>query len=185
MGEPHQEAYERLLVEIRAEFPRFRIIRKSQSSFQRWIHSALRCVTLGRMHSYLEGCQTTLGQRIYVTESWFERSYAERLVVLCHERIHMRQFRRYTFPGMSLLYLLVPLPFGFAYFRAHFEMQAYAESIRVSAQIHGKTFVHDDKYREHILQQFSSASYGWMWPFPGYMARWYQRQLDILDNSPG
>ncbi len=181
MTEPASEAYDRLLVEIVAEFPGFRLIPKAESPFQKLIHKALVVLTLGQMRGYLDSYQTTLGQRIYVTPSWEARSKADRYMVLCHERIHMRQFRRFTWPGMTLLYLLIPLPMGLAYFRARFEMEAYAESIRAAAEIYGKAHVEESSFREHILKQFSGASYGWMWPFPEFMARWYQRQLDTLE----
>jgi hypothetical protein len=174
-------AYDRLLVDILEEFPRFRLIPKSESAFQKLIHKALVVLTIGQMRDYLSSYQTTLGQRIYTTPSWSQRSKADRYMVLCHERIHMRQFRRFTWPGMTLLYLLVPLPMGLAYFRARFEMEAYAESIRAAAEIYGNAHVQEASFREHILKQFSGASYGWMWPFPGFMARWYQQELDKLD----
>lgn len=180
MPDAATEAYDRLLVEIAAEFPRFRIIPKSESGFQKLIHKALVIVTFGQMRTYLSSYQTTLGQRIYITPNWERRSHADRYMVLAHERIHMRQFRRFTWPGMTLLYLLFPLPMGLAYFRARFEMEAYAESIRAAAELYGKAYVVEATFRNHILQQFTSASYGWMWPFPGYMARWYQRQVDKL-----
>jgi hypothetical protein len=174
------DAYDRLLVEIQAEFPRFRLIPKAESAFQKLIHNALVVITFGQMRSYLSSYQTTLGQRIYVTPSWEARSHADRYMVLCHERIHMRQFRRFTWPGMTLLYLLVPMPMGLAYFRARFEMEAYAESMRAAAELYGKAHVEEPEFREHILKQFRGASYGWMWPFPGYLARWYQREVDKL-----
>lgn len=184
MPEPPCYAYDRLLAEMSEEFPRFRIIPKSESALQKLIHQALVVLTLGQMREYLSGYQTTLGQRIYTTPNWERRSRADRYAVLCHERIHMRQFRRYTWPGMTLLYLLVPLPMGLAYFRARFEMEAYAESIRAAAELHGVAHVREASFRDHILKQFTSASYGWMWPFPGYMARWYQGQLDQLEHAP-
>lgn len=177
------EAYDRLLEEIQAEFPCFQLIAKSESGFQKLIHYALVALTFGQMRDYLDGYQTTLGDRIYVTPSWAERSQADRYQILCHERVHMRQFRRFTWPGMTLLYLFLPLPMGLAYFRARFEMEAYAESIRAAAEIYGKAHVHEASFREHILQQFTGASYGWMWPFPGFLSRWYQRELDKLDIS--
>ncbi len=183
MSEPGSEAYDRLLVELTAEFPSFRLIPKSESGFQKLIHGALVVITLGQMRTYLSSYQTTLGQRIYVTPAWDKRSKADRYMVLCHERIHMRQFRQFTWPGMTLLYLLMPLPMGLAYFRARFEMEAYAESIRAAAEIYGKSYVEEASFREHILKQFSGASYGWMWPFPAYMARWYQRELDKLNRQ--
>jgi len=169
--------YESLLVELKEEFPRFRLIHKSQSGFQKLIHSALKVVTFGQMRTYLSQYHTTLGQRIYVPDSWDDMSENSRYVTLCHERIHMRQFRKFTWPGMTLLYLLVPFPMGIAYFRARFEMEAYAESIRAAAEVWGAEYVQDDYYKDYLLSQFTGASYGWMWPYRGKLERWYQHAL--------
>jgi hypothetical protein len=169
--------YESLLSELKEEFPRFRLIHKSQSKFQKLIHNALKVVTFGQMRTYLSQYHTTLGQHIYVPDSWEEMSENSRYVTLCHERIHMRQFRTFTWPGMTLLYLLVPLPMGIAYFRARFEMEAYAESIRAGAEVWGDDYVLGDEYKKYLLSQFTGASYGWMWPFPAKIERWYQRAL--------
>ena len=81
---------------------------------QRLIAGALRVVTFGAQTSYLTNYQTTIGHVVYVTPDWMAISAAQRIVTLRHERVHLRQFRRYTLPGMALLYLLVPLPVGLA-----------------------------------------------------------------------
>lgn len=169
--------YESLLAELKEEFPGFRLIHKSQSGFQTLIHNALKVITFGQMRTYLSQYHTTLGQRIYVPDSWEEMSEDSRYVTLCHERMHMRQFRTFTWPGMTLLYLLAPLPMGVAYFRARFEMEAYAESIRAGAEVWGDDYVLGEEYKKYLLSQFTGASYGWMWPFPKKLERWYQRSL--------
>lgn len=176
-----------LLDEIEREFPRFRLIRKPESRLQRAIHRALMVVTAGQMRDYLDGYHTTMGQRVYVTGDWDQRPRDERWMILRHERIHMRQFRRYTFLGMALLYLLVPLPLGLAWFRARFEMEAYAESIRAAAELHGTAHVAAGPFKDRIVSQFTGPSYGWMWPFRRGVARWYDRVVARLapDTTPG
>mgnify|MGYP003947482077 CR=1 FL=1 len=77
-----------------------------------------------------QGVQTTIGRTVYVTADWDHHDADQRSVTLRHEAVHLRQFRRFTLPGMAVLYLLVPLPMGLAWFRAHFEKQAYAESMK-------------------------------------------------------
>src|SRR5262245_44671 len=109
-----------LVVEIRREFPRFRIVRKDRAWTQRAIDALLRFLTFGAQRSYLSGYQTTIGQTVYVTPDWDELSDESRYITLRHEREHLRQFRRYTLPGMALLYLLVPFPVGLAWFRTRF-----------------------------------------------------------------
>lgn len=177
MGSAEISRYEALLAEMKEEFPRFRLIYKRQSAFQKLIHNALKVVTFGQMKTYLSQYHTTLGQRIYVPDHWDDTSDDSRYVTLCHERIHMRQFRKFTWPGMTILYLLFPLPMGLAYFRARFEMEAYAESVRAAAEVWGAAHVRDPDYKEYLLSQFTSPSYGWMWPFRTQLERWYQRAL--------
>ncbi|HYU16814.1 MAG TPA: hypothetical protein VEL05_12100 [Candidatus Acidoferrum sp.] len=166
-----------LLAELAAEFPGFRIISKPSSRMQRMLHRALVVLTLGRNRAYLDGFHTTIGRRVYVTSDWDEMGRDQRYLVLRHERVHLRQFRRYTLGGMALLYLLVPLPFGLAYFRARFERAAYEETIRGTAELHGAAHVAQAKFRDRILDQFTGPAYGWMWPFRRSLERWYERVL--------
>jgi len=172
-----ERRYDALVRALGAEFPEFRIVRKDRSRLHRAIHHALRLVTLGRMTSYLEAFQTTIGSTVYVTADWDDRDADQRYVTLRHEAIHLRQFRSFTLPGMAVLYLLVPLPLGLAWFRAHFEKQAYAESIRAAAEVWGPQFPARAEYRAHVIAQFMGPSYGWMWPFRRGLERWYDQVL--------
>ncbi len=175
-----EERYQALVEEIRAEFPGFRIVKKPESRFQRLIAALLRVVTFGAQTAYLDRYQTTIGETVYVTADWDERPAAERYVTLRHERIHLRQFARYGLVGMALLYLLVPLPLGLAWFRARFEWEAYAESIRAEAEVHGRAAAADPRFRERIVAQFTSGAYGWMWPFRRAVESWYDAALRTL-----
>jgi len=172
--------YDALVAALRAEFPAFRIVRKDRSRLQRAIHRALWAITLGRMTSYLDSFQTTIGRTVYVTADWDDRDPDERYVTLRHEAIHLRQFRRFTLPGMAVLYLLVPLPMGLAWFRAWFEKQAYAESIRAAAEVWGPDHPRQPAFRRHVIGQFLGPAYGWMWPFRGGLERWYDQVLSGL-----
>jgi hypothetical protein len=174
--------YDALVEALRAEHPGFRIVRKDHSRLHRAIHVALIAVTFGRMRSYLDSFQTTIGRTVYVTPDWDDWSPDRRYVTLRHEAIHLRQFRRFTLPGMALLYILLPLPMGLAWFRAYFEKEAYAESIRAAAEVWGKDVAMSSSYRSHIIQQFTGASYGWMWPFRKSLERWYDRVLATVDD---
>jgi hypothetical protein len=167
------DRYESLVEALRAEIPGFRVVRKDQSAFHRAIHHALVVVTLGKMRSYLDSYQTTIGKTVYVTADWDERDPDARYMTLRHEAVHLRQFRRYTLPVMALLYVLLPLPMGLAYFRARFEMEAYAETIRAAAEIRGLGYVRGVEHRRYVIEQFIGPSYGWMWPFRKHLERWY------------
>jgi hypothetical protein len=175
--------YDALVEALHAEFPRFRIVAKRASPMHRAIHVALVALTFGRMRSYLDSYQTTIGSTVYVTEDWHAWPPDQRYVVLRHEAVHLRQFRRFTLPGMAILYLLIPLPVGLAWFRARFEKEAYAESIRVAAEVWGAEFPRRRDYRDHVIAQFTGASYGWMWPFRAGLERWYDAILATLPAS--
>ncbi len=177
--------YDELVAALGAEFPRLRIVRKDRSPLHRAIHWALVAVTFGQMRDYLSSYQTTIGYTIYVTSDWDEWPADERYVTLRHEAVHLRQFRRWTLLGMGLAYVLLPLPLGLAWCRAHFEKEAYAETIRAARELWGPEHVRNHGFRRNILSQFTSASYGWMWPFPAAMERWYDRVLQALDAEAG
>jgi hypothetical protein len=172
--------YETYVEALRGEFPRFRIVRKDQSRLHRAIHYALVGLTFGRMRSYLDSFQTTIGSTVYVTPDWDDWDPDRRYCTLRHEAIHLRQFRTFTLPGMAVLYVLLPLPMGLAWFRAYFEKEAYAESIRAAAEVYGPSYPRSREFRAHIIDQFTSASYGWMWPFRAGLERWYDRVLASL-----
>jgi len=175
-----EERYRELLAEIRKEFPDFRMIGKDRSRLSRLIHRALVVVTFGAQRRYLDGYQTTIGQTVYVTPDWDERPVAERYATMRHERMHLRQFRRYGLVAMALLYLFVPLPLGLAWFRARFEWEGYAETIRAVAEVHGRARVEDRGFRAGIVRQFTSGAYGWMWPFRRTLERWYDEVVRSL-----
>jgi hypothetical protein len=169
--------YAALVAALHTEIPGFQIVRKDRAPLHRAIDLALRVLTLGRMASYLTAYQTTIGRTVYVTADWDHWDPDRRFVTLRHEAVHLRQFRAYGVVGMAVLYLLLPLPMGLAWFRARFEQAAYAESIRAAAEVWGPAHPRRAEFRQHILDQFIGASYGWMWPFRGGLERWYDQVL--------
>jgi hypothetical protein len=172
--------YDALVEALHAELPGFRIVRKDRSALHKVIHVALCALTLGGMTSYLDGYQTTIGRTVYVTADWDDWDPDRRYVTLRHEAVHLRQFRRFSLPGMAILYVLLPLPLGLSWFRAHFEKEAYAESIRAAAEVWGRDHPRRPDYRSHVIAQFMGPSYGWMWPFRAGLERWYDQVLASL-----
>jgi hypothetical protein len=165
------------LDEIRAEFPRFRVVPKRGDAFSKAIDVALRVVTLGGMRDYLTHYHTVIANTLYVPEGWDRESDVERVIVLRHERVHLRQSRRYGFVGMAAIYLLPIFPIGLAYGRARIEWEAYTETIRATAELAGLDAAKSPSLRNHIVKQFTSPNYGWMWPFPSQIERWYDAAL--------
>jgi len=170
---PNLYDYETLLVEVKKEFPDFDIIKKSDSGLMKLIDICLKILTFGQMNKFMTGFITTIGAKVYVHDSWQDSSLASKSEIIRHERIHMRQAKKYGRFLFSFLYLLFPLPGGLAYFRKKFEQEAYEESIRAIYQYHGEKAASSSQVKEFVLSQFTSANYFWMWPFRKNLEAWY------------
>lgn len=168
-------SYADLLDDLRKEFPSFKLVAKRDSLLMKLIAGFLFLITLGMQREFMTEYITTIGCCVYVPPRWYEDSYVNRMIVLRHERIHMRQKQRYGMLLFSLMYLFLPLPGGFAYFRAKFEMEAYEETIKATLELYpdAATWIRAYAYKEQMLQNFIGASYFWMWPFRARLERWY------------
>lgn len=171
--------YQALVEELEANG--VRLIDKSLSWHQRAIDALLRILTLGGQSYYLDRYVTTIGRTIYLTPDWEERALADRYATLRHEMVHLEQFRRFGLVPMALAYLLLPLPIGLAWCRMRLEREAYAETVRVHHALGGRAAT--DRIRMHVIRQFTGVSYGFMWPFPRAVARWYDRLVDSLERN--
>lgn len=167
------------LAELREEFG-IRVVRKAGDPFSTLIDRLLKIVTLGGQRSYIDRYFTTIGRTFYLPTGWAARDPRARYVTLRHEAVHLRQFRRYGRVGMSLLYLLPILPLGLAYGRARLEWEAYAETFRATAEVYGLDAARAPALRAHVRRQFTSAAYGWMWPFPRTVDRWIDEVLEEI-----
>jgi hypothetical protein len=168
---------------IRAEFPNFTIRYKRGCTLSRLIHVALMLVTAGGQRGYLTEFYTVLGDTLYVPDSWDALGPDDRVILLRHERVHLRQRRRFGSVGMALLYLLPFFPLGLAYGRARIEWEAYAETFRAVAEVWGIERARSPELRTHVVRQFTSPAYGWMWPFPRMVNRWIDEVLATLGGS--
>jgi hypothetical protein len=177
------ERSEGLIAEIKAEFPAFRIRAKRESSLQRAIDVALKVVTLGRQRAYMTRYHTVLGTTLWVPTYWDEEDDVARYVLLRHERVHLRQRRRYGAIGMALIYLLPIFPLGLAIGRARIELEAYSETLRATAEVHGIERARDPKLHDEIVRRFTSGDYGWMWPFPRTVRRWLRQVVDEMERA--
>ena len=101
--------------------------------------------------------------------------------------MHLRQRRRYGDTVMTFLYLVPFFPLGLAYGRARLEWEAYAETLRATARVFGRDAAFSPTLRRHIIRQFTSGAYGWMWPFEAVIERWYDAalaQLEVTEPEP-
>jgi hypothetical protein len=174
-----------LLGELRAEFPAFRIVDKRQSTLSIAIDGALRLVTLGAQRHFMTRYHTVIGDTLYVCPAWHDMSDIARVVLLRHERVHLRQRRRYGFVPFAILYLVPLFPLGLAYFRARFEWEAYIETLRATAELRGAAALHDPALRRELVRRFVGADYGWMWPFPRTIERWYEAAVSEITTDLG
>jgi hypothetical protein len=173
----------RFMEELRAEFPRFRIVKKRADRLSIVIDRALRVLSLGGQTRYLTHYRTVIGDTLYVPDEWDETPPIDRLICLRHERVHLRQRRRYGATGMAILYLFVPLPAGIAWFRARMEWEAYVETLRATAELRGLEFARDPKLREQLVERFAGPDYLWMWPFRDAVRRWYEEALRTIESE--
>ncbi len=170
-----------LIEEILAEFPDFEIVPKMSSALQRSIHVALAVLTLGGQRVYLTHYYTALFGKLWVPESWDRLRDLDRYVLLCHERVHLRQRRRWGDVGMAFVYLIPILPLFLAYGRARIEWEAYAETLRATTEVYGLDAA--ERLRGHIVRRFVGGEYGWMWPFPRVIHRWFDETMATLRRS--
>jgi hypothetical protein len=178
-----KEDYENLLAETCREFPEFKIVKKSDSRFMRVLDWTLRTISFGKINKFMENFTTTIGATMYVTDHWDLASSATKYSTLDHERVHLRQSKKYGSVLFSLLYLLFPLPIGLAWFRTKFEMEAYEVTLRNIHRSYGKS-VFNEELRNLFVGYFTGPSYMWMWLGKKRIADWYDATVaKILEEA--
>ena len=177
MSPPLDEAY---LEALREEVPGLRVVDKADDTFSKIVDVALKIVTFGGQRFFMTRYVTTIGRTLYFPDSWRGRSAESRYVTLRHEAVHLRQFRRYGLVGTAFLYLVPIFPMGLAWGRARLEWEAYAETIRATAEVRGIEAARDPALHAHIIRQFTTSAYGWMWPFPRTVQGWIDEVLADL-----
>lgn len=176
------EDYNTVVMATKSEFPGFKLIPKNKSILMKLVNAVLQVVTFGQMKSFMKSYTTTIGQKVYTPEDWESYNYVEKLSIVRHERVHMRQAKRHGRILFSLMYLLLPFPVGVAYFRKKFEQEAYEQNLRTIYQYMGRGAL-DDRKKEFILSQFTSSSYLWMWPFKKDLEKWYDSVVDNIKSG--
>ncbi len=182
-GRIQMELTGRFIETIRTEFPSFRIVPKHGHRLSQVIDVLLKVLTFGGQRSYLTRYHTVIGNTLYVPPTWDQMSDLDRVILLRHERIHLRQRRRYGFPLMTFLYLIPFFPLGLAYGRARIEWEAYEETLRATAELLGVEAARSPSLRSHIVARFTGPDYGWMWPFESHVQAWYDRALSNLSGA--
>jgi hypothetical protein len=172
-----------LIRDIAREFPGFRLVDKRESTLSLLIDRALKLVTFGRQRAYLTHYHTVLGKTLYTPDTWATTAEVDRIIVLRHERVHLRQRQRYGLALMAFIYLIPFLPLGLAYGRARLEWEAYRETLRATAELLGLERARSEALRAGIVARFTGGDYGWMWPFRRQVEGWYDRALEELART--
>lgn len=170
--------YEGVLAETQREFPGFKVVKKADSGFMKLISWLL---FFNR--SFMVDFVTTIGQTMWTPVEWNSWSDATRAQILRHERVHLRQQKRYTMPLYVILYLFLPLPFGLAYGRACLEWEAYKESMRALAEYKGIDLLKVPVIKAMYVDYFTGGAYGWMWPFPAAIKNWYDQAVAEIEKG--
>jgi hypothetical protein len=170
--------HEAFLAEIRAEFPSFEVLPKRGDRLQQAIATTLAVITLGGQRSYMTRYHTVLFGKLYVPDTWAIMDDVSRYILLRHERVHLRQRRRMGDLAMAFVYLVPFFPLFLAWGRARIEWEAYVETLRATAEVHGLPAAR--ALEPEIVSRFTGPDYGWMWPFPATIRRWFGEALDDI-----
>jgi hypothetical protein len=165
--------------EIRREFSDFAVLYKRESRLQRAIHVALAIVTFGGMRTYATEYHTVLFGKLWVPDSWDSMTDTDKVILLRHERVHLRQRARMGDVVMAFVYLIPFFPLFLAYGRARIEWEAYTETIVATHELLGME--HAKRLRSSIVSRFVGPDYGWMWPFRKTVERWFDEVIATLD----
>lgn len=177
-------ALQQILDEIKAEFPDFKLVAKSDSRLMKVIDRFLKIITFGTQKYFMLTYTSTIGCTVYFAKNWANIPDYRKERCLRHERVHMRQAKKWTPFLYAILYLFVPLPVCFAWFRMKFEMEAYTETMRCVCLQEGREALLDPKFKMYVTIQFLEGRYFWMWPFKGYINRWFDKTVkSILENT--
>jgi hypothetical protein len=160
-----------------------RVVAKRAHWHQRAAGRALWILTFGGQRTYLSHYVTTLGHTIYVPDDFHARDPDRAWQVLRHELVHVRQFERYSWLGMILIYGFFPLPAFLAWGRARLEWEAYRETLRAVAESEGMAAARDPALHKTIVERFTGPDYGWMWPFPRTVQGWIDAALVDLERE--
>lgn len=176
--------YQNLLLDIKSEFPKFELIYKKDSTLMKIINVLLLILTFGKNKTFMKDFVTTLNCKVYLNSEWDKYSERVKCILLRHERVHMRQSKKYGLFLYSFLYLFVYLPFGLCYYRTKFEKEAYEESMRAVYQYYGPVTLSSKGYKSHILKYFTSSAYGYMWLRSSDIEKWFDETVTEILKTP-
>ena len=82
---------------------------------------------------------------------------------------------------MAFVYLVPILPLGLAWGRARIEWEAYVETIVATAEVYDLDAAR--RLEDEIVRRYTGPDYGWMWPFPSAVRRWFGEVIATLERG--
>lgn len=164
--------------DIRNEFPDFKMEAKSTSFLMKSIGLFLKILSFGTSNKFMDNYITTIGHTIYTSGGWDNMEDISKMIVLRHERVHMRQQKRMGRFLFSFVYLFLIFPAFLALGRAKLEMEAYEETIRAEIELRGTSRVWSKDYQDWLISQFTGPAYLFMWPFKKTVASWVSKAVE-------
>jgi len=116
--------------------------------------------------TFMDEYTTTIGRTIYLPSKWDNWSKVKQIVILCHEKTHINQYKKCRL-WFVLSYLFLPLPMFFSYFRCKYEAEAYTINIK-----HGVSI--DDVVEELHGPRYLYAGYGFG---KKRLKKWIEKEL--------
>ena len=166
------EKFDKLVSDMKKEFPMFCLYEKDTSKLSKFIFYAglvfLWCPRWMTDFTHTGGPWIWMPKKFIGTEQGYR--------ILRHERVHMRDSKRWPIL-FQLSYILLPVgPAG----RAYWEFRAYKESMRAEYEAWGQI---PDASLDWYCDQFTGSNYLWMWPFKkDIRARFERARQDIING---
>lgn len=164
-------SYTSAVEDTHKEFPQFQLVEKTSSRLMGFLSVLLKIISFNQLSNFMQ-MTTTVGFTIYTPTQWMELEDVVKEEVVRHEAVHMRQRIQYGI-FFYLLYLFLPVPILFAYFRMKFERDAYAETMRFHARTYGVKHITTEQYKHFIVGAITGASYLWPWVLTKQVETWY------------
>ena len=164
--------HEALLAEIRAEFPGFAIVRKRGQALQSVIAVVLAIVTLGGQRHYLTRYHTVLFGKLYVPDAgtrWTTAPATSSFVTSACTSASAAAWATSSWPSCTSCRSCPCFSRGGA------RASSGKRTSRPSARPQSFTAsTRRDALEDEIVRRFVGPDYGWMWPFPQTVRRWFR-----------
>ena len=161
----------------------YTIVQKSDSWFMKAIGTFLKVISFGTNTAFMTDFVTTINHTVYVPTAYATWSAQDQNTIIEHEKVHMAQADKYSFPLFAFLYVCCFFPIGLAYFRMKFEQEAYATSLKCYYAYKGAAWLQDPRIKAAFVSYFTGPAYLWTWPFSKSIEAWYAATVQGIISS--